>query len=1458
MLDQLLNRLVPERRIEAFDWERYVSEVPMDQRLNRQQNLPRPADPNCVGAVVLLGERIGEPLVEYDSSVIANLSDWTHGPYQLVTDWPAATDIAAQLDLVGKGCFPLTGTVFEALDALGAAKPVHIAYLADRPVSAGKEVRLNGWQLRYKVGNELPPDAAAEWLQGKYRVQTEAVRNFLLALGRTRHIPCHQTTEDALRGIREFVETKIVNKRLVEDNPFRFLDYYDVIDGDDLPGRGDATRDVLIEMRRRTDPDGPPMIVQITGESGCGKTSFLRAGILAALTRPSEQGHFLAVAIRPTDFHGEDGLPDKQILSRLIAIIVRDIQDLPLAPSALTSVARAAGTKVVQTAVDALTAALKVKGPESRLIIGLDQFEEILDDLADPRRQHSASRWKPLLSFVALAAKSGRFGFVYTLESSRRAVFEKMDLPAVFRAAYVQDLGGYNFKFLEEVIRLPFQNARHRLAPRIITELIDLYQKYSDKIQSQASALPLLALKLSNLFDTVQGLGKARPSADKLQDQFEEQGAEISYEEVKNELPFEREIEELANRAWGEQDGSEEDRIYDLNFFLQPLAALSSDEDRITLQTIGDTRLSTMRERLAAFQEVRLVIRENGRLRLVHEAVIRQWSLAAEWLERYRGFLQDEAIFRAQANKWHARGEQQSALPSDSEAVDTAAAVLVSQFQNWPFADPDQMTSGDQNLKKYCQAILRLNISPSRRVNLAGFGEWGAHVHVAAGYDELSDLVGQMIDQDPECIHLETRKKRTPLDIAAWVGARTVRLLVKTGANPVHFESQGWSTISAAIWQGNQEIFRILQPFYDRPEKITAPGEMSLLHVAARRGEADMAATLLSTVEGADPMKEDQWGGTPLDWAAWFDQPRTLAFFLEHCDVSHRSARNGWTVLHWAACGGSLQALNTILSLGEFSDLIDSTDNLGKTALMVAAEYRRATVVARLAEVLDVNQQCTESSHPGWTALHFAVAGMNGSVRETRASRQEALRTVRALLESTGVKPRLQDEQGREPISLAGSLPQVRREITSHESFDWSDRLADGTTPLNYVIAAKDRAAIERMLRRRKLDVEILSRNGDYVLNLLIANDMADMALTLFKSGRVNPWKIEGANDLGLDAAVGGRHEALVKAYLDQLPLPVSQEHRRILTVAAKSALTQGEAETFGRLIDLGVDSSPINTIGWSLQHLAAASGDIAAFDKLTSAMGVNSPADRWGRLPADLVPDQVRDEFARRDCLPQNTGSPLVDFFSFSDDGWAIVEDTSAIFEQVSGMIDEKLEVDSAVLVRRRSLPMYEHASLLCLTSTKWKSGLRLCYLEDAGNLFRLNGTSPPIHEVNAKAPIRLTDKDAGYYVSFFCLFVQGQEGPFYMVHDLDDELLPAGAASAQTGGKSQGRTLGDLFRGPRYLGKSDTGAWRFSSLIYYSDDIFLADLEVQPSGMVEMVNDQPLISGLPSRMSVHLTEQA
>lgn len=65
--------------------------------------------------------------------------------------------------------------------------------------------------------------------------------------------------------------------------------------------------------------------------------------------------------------------------------------------------------------------------------------------------------------------------------------------------------------------------------------------------------------------------------------------------------------------------------------------------------------------------------------------------------------------------------------------------------------------------------------------------------------------------------------------------------------------------------------------------------------------------------------------------------------------------------------------------------------------------------------------------------------------------------------------------------------------------------------------------------------------------------------------------------------------------------------------------------------------------------------------------------------------------------------------------------------------------------------LPWYENVALIRLTDPTWRDKkLVLYYLTSNRNLFRLNGTSPPIHEVNSEAPIKLSQANAADYLRF------------------------------------------------------------------------------------------------------------
>lgn len=161
--------------------------------------------------------------------------------------------------------------------------------------------------------------------------------------------------------------------------------------------------------------------------------------------------------------------------------------------------------------------------------------------------------------------------------------------------------------------------------------------------------------------------------------------------------------------------------------------------------------------------------------------------------------------------------------------------------------------------------------------------------------------------------------------------------------------------------------------------------------------------------------------------------------------------------------------------------------------------------------------------------------------------------------------------------------------------------------------------------------------------------------------------------------------------------------------------------------------------------------------------------------------------------------------------------------------------------------LPWYENVVLLRIRDPRWSSDdLLLHYLVMDQALFRLNGTSPAIHEVNAKAPLRLSDANVADYLRFFCLFVHGEEGPFYLLERPDDPLLP---------GRNSLQPYKKHIKAISYNGMNDKGHFLLSGLVMYSNALFVANFAVQPTGMIEMLDDEPVASDLPFRIPFALS---
>lgn len=200
-----------------------------------------------------------------------------------------------------------------------------------------------------------------------------------------------------------------------------------------------------------------------------------------------------------------------------------------------------------------------------------------------------------------------------------------------------------------------------------------------------------------------------------------------------------------------------------------------------------------------------------------------------------------------------------------------------------------------------------------------------------------------------------------------------------------------------------------------------------------------------------------------------------------------------------------------------------------------------------------------------------------------------------------------------------------------------------------------------------------------------------------------------------------------------------------------------------------------------------------------------------------------------------------------YMDNKWNPVQgdELTGFLDQVNPVGGKYKVSPSTTRVEWRMLPFYEQVALIRVKDPAWTPrNLFIYYLTDRGNLYWLNGTSPPIHEVNAKAPVKITDDNVIEYLRFFCFFVRGEEGPFLIAESMEDTYIPKDLdAKAMS-------VIEGTIRPASYEGRNDAGHFLCDAVVYYSNALFIANFAVQPGGMIEMLDDEPIAADLPVKI--------
>ena len=431
-------------------------------------------------------------------------------------------------------------------------------------------------------------------------------------------------------------------------NPYKGLQAFQEADADDFFGR-EALVDQLIGRL------GDSRFLAVVGPSGSGKSSAVKAGLIPALRQgalPGSDKWFLAEMVPGTH-------PLEELELALWPVAVDP-------PSSLVEPMQRDTRGMLRTIRRILP-----DEPDGRLLLVIDQFEELFTLVNDERREFFIDSL-----LAAIRAPRSPLRVIITLRADfydRPLQYESLGLLVKENSAIVLPLTAEE---LSSAIREP--------ARRVGVGLEDgLSEAIVADVADQPGALPLLQYALTELFENRQGDGQAGTMT------------QAAYEEIGG-VPG-----ALGRRA---------EEIFD---DLDPAGQEAARQLFLRLVTLGesveDTRRRVLRSELEAMQtsgfletpDVSAVIDAFGAARLLtfdhdpttrqptvevaHEALLREWGRLRGWLTDSRDDVRLQRMLALSTSEWLAAGREPGYLLRDARLdlfADWAAGSTVALTGN--------------------------------------------------------------------------------------------------------------------------------------------------------------------------------------------------------------------------------------------------------------------------------------------------------------------------------------------------------------------------------------------------------------------------------------------------------------------------------------------------------------------------------------------------------------------------------------------------------------------------------------------------------------------------------------------------------------------------------------------------------------------------------------------------------
>lgn len=432
----------------------------------------------------------------------------------------------------------------------------------------------------------------------------------------------------------------------------------------------------------------------------------------------------------------------------------------------------------------------------------------------------------------------------------------------------------------------------------------------------------------------------------------------------------------------------------------------------------------------------------------------------------------------------------------------------------------------------------------------------------------------------------------TALHAAAFRGtAQECMLLLGAGQDPNARSNERITALMIAAWRGDQPVLLALLQHPAIDANASDADGVSVLHLAAERGNLAAVTTLLAVARNINPNAMTRDNNTPLHYAARAGDAGIVLQLVRSgvVDINARNRRHQ-TPLLLAADGGYTGVLRELMMAAGINAYASARDGLNALQLVVrSGSIDAVAAMLRHAELVELRTPERE------TVIHLAVRSAN-------------LATLQLLLQRRVAVAAEPNNQGYLPLHLvaerghAHMVPDLARAVPG----SINALTLQGETPLSVAVRRGHVAVVQALVEQPGINANLTSRSDRMSPLMQAARDgRADLAGVLRTVPGIDPDQGDGVGYTALFLAIRADSLATLQALTR---LGGTNPNARTLfnqRTALHEAVLTDRIDLAGHLAGLpGIELAAEDINGDTALHMAA-SGATAGLVRLLIDAGI-------------------------------------------------------------------------------------------------------------------------------------------------------------------------------------------------------------------------------------------------------------